>query len=153
MEWMILPLKRYADFRGRSRRKEYWMFMLFYWIVSFVIMAVMFAGVPWSSIDNPKASVEPVFGVLFIGGIVLFGLWYFATLIPALAVTVRRLHDRGMSGWWYAGLLIAGFIPLVNLLILPGYLVLLVFLCLPGEEKTNKWGPSPKDPGQASVFR
>lgn len=63
MEWMILPLKRYADFRGRSRRKEYWMFMLFYWIVSFVIMAVMFAGVPWSSIDNPKASVEPVFGV------------------------------------------------------------------------------------------
>jgi len=153
MEWMILPFKRYADFKGRSRRKEYWMFILFYWIVTIALGAILLAGIEWETLGSPEKMGESDIGPLGILGIILMVIWYIATFIPALAVTVRRLHDRGLSGWWYAGLLIAGFVPLINMLILPGYLALLVFLCLDGEPTPNKWGPSPKDLGQASVFR
>lgn len=153
MEWLILPFKRYADFKGRSRRKEFWMFQLLYWIVSAAFLAMIFAGIPWGEMGGSGAGGPPDFGYLIIVGLSLYGIWYFATLIPFMAVTVRRLHDRGLSGWWYAGLLLLGFVPLLNALTFPGYLVLLVFLCLDGEEKPNKWGASPKDPGQASVFR
>ncbi|RJY08966.1 DUF805 domain-containing protein [Aurantiacibacter aquimixticola] len=155
MEWMLLPFKRYADFKGRSRRKEFWMFQLFYWIVVIALLAIMFAGLPWETFgddyDGGQGS-SPDFGFTFIVGATLLGLWYLGTFIPQLAVTVRRLHDRGLSGWWYAGLLIAGFVPLINLLVLPGYLILLVVLILPGEEKPNRWGEDPKDPHHAEVF-
>lgn len=152
MEWMILPLKRYADFRGRSRRMEFWMFQLFYWIVSIVLMLVPFSGFPWSDLESWNPEQDWGGMIVFLIGMGLFAIWWLATLVPFLAVTVRRLHDRGMSGWWYGGLLIGNFVPLLNVLTFPGYLVLLVFLCLPSEERANKWGPSPFDPGQASVF-
>lgn len=153
MEWMILPLKRYADFRGRSRRKEFWLFMLFYSVVTIALFTFFIAGLAWTDIGRDATTQLSNIGGPFLLGGAIFLIWYLATLIPMLAVTVRRLHDRGLSGWWYGGLLIAGFVPLVNLLILPGYLALLIFLCLDGEKGANKWGPDPKDPGEASVFR
>ncbi len=156
MQWMILPFRRYADFRGRSRRMEFWMFQLLYWLVSMFLFLLLFSGY-WRSalFDDSSATVVPPtteFPAMLIMGFGMMSIWYLGTLVPMMAVTVRRLHDRGVSGWWYAGLLIAGFLPLVNLLILPGYLVLLVFLLLPGQEGPNKWGPDPKDPHLVSVF-
>lgn len=153
MEWMILPFKRYADFKGRSRRKEFWLFQLLYWIISAAFIAVNIATFPWGFSGAQDEDGTFGFETLLIAGMLLYGVWFFATLIPFMAVTVRRLHDRGESGLWYAGLLVLGFVPILNGLVVPGYLVLLVFLCLPGEEVPNKWGASPKDPGQASVFR
>lgn len=162
MEWMILPLKRYVDFSGRSRRLEFWMFQLLNLLVYGVLIAMFFSGFPWAEMmansQTGAADVQdPVealamFGPLFWIGAGLMALWGLGTFLPALAVTVRRLHDRGISGWWYAGLLIAGFIPLVNIVAMIGYLVLFVFLLLPGEDGPNKWGDNPKDPGQANVF-
>ena len=93
MEWMLMPLKRYADFSGRSRRKEYWMFVLFQMLllVPLVLIAITLDG---------DAS----------GG----GLFLIAVLIPGLAVQVRRFHDQDKSGW----LVLLGFIPYIGGLIL-----------------------------------
>ena len=162
MNWMILPLRRYVDFTGRSRRLEFWMFQLLNLLVYGVLIAIFLAGFPWTELaanaeqaeSDPQSAIQlfSMFGAAFWIGASLMFVWWLATLIPALAVTVRRLHDRGVSGWWYAGLLVAGLVPLVNILAFFGYLVLFVFLVLPGQQGANKWGPNPKDPGQASVF-
>ena len=162
MNWMILPLRRYVDFTGRSRRLEFWLFQVLNLLVYVVLGALFLSGFPWTELaanaelaeSDPESAIQlfNMFGATFWIGAVLMFIWWLATLIPALAVTVRRLHDRGVSGWWYAGLLVAGFIPLVNIIAFFGYLVLFVFLVLPGEQGANKWGPNPKDPGQVSVF-
>ena len=159
MEWMLLPFRRYADFRGRSRRMEFWMFQLLNVIVWFVIMAIGFSGFPWGEMmSGDAAQVEAQMqgmdgiGAGFWVAIVLAGLWGLGTFIPALALTVRRLHDRGLSGWWYAGAIVLSLIPLVNILAFFAYIALFVIFVLPGERGPNKWGPDPKDPGQASVF-
>ncbi|MWV27462.1 DUF805 domain-containing protein [Erythrobacter sp. GH3-10] len=159
MDWMILPLRRYADFRGRSRRAEFWWWTLLYYIITAVLLAITFSGFPWEAIINESLAPDlieddpfEVFGAGLWVGAGLYGLFFLATFIPNLAVTVRRLHDRGMSGWWYGGLLIASFIPVIDMLAFFGYIALFIICILPGQEGANRWGPDPKDPSQASVF-
>ncbi|OCC22524.1 hypothetical protein MB02_16440 [Croceicoccus estronivorus] len=149
MEWMILPLKRYADFSGRSRRLEFWMFALLNVIVSFVLMTVMLAGgVSLAELENPGAGM-PAFGGLFWIAVILLLVWGLGTIIPGIAVSVRRLHDRDMSGWWYLGLIVAYMIPFVNLIAGIAFLVLML---LPGTPGPNRYGADPKDPMSADVF-
>jgi uncharacterized membrane protein YhaH (DUF805 family) len=98
MKWMFLPLKRYADFDGRSRRLEYWMFQLFIWIVIGVPVIATIAMTDMSGAseyDGGEAS--PFIGL----PLVFVGLFYLAMIVPMIAVTVRRLHDRDMSGWFF----------------------------------------------------
>jgi len=78
MEWYLKVLKQYADFSGRARRKEYWMFVLFN--IIFSIAAVTIDG--------------------FMGTYIFSPLYSLAVFVPSLAVTVRRLHDMGKCGWW-----------------------------------------------------
>ena len=85
MSWFILAWQRATDFSGRSRRKEYWYFQLFNGIV--VVFLALFA-VAFS--DENKLAMVPLF-LMFLYCLVLF--------VPALAVTIRRLHDIGRSGW------------------------------------------------------
>ena len=107
MNWYLEPLKKYAVFSGRARRKEYWMFILFNMVIVFVLGLIEgFAGSP---------------GVL--GGI--YGL---AVLIPTIAVFVRRLHDTNRSGWWW----LISFIPLIGAVVL---LVFMVQDSQPGENQ------------------
>ncbi len=119
MNWYLMALKRYVDFRGRSRRKEYWMFSLFQFI--FIVLVMI--------LDN-------VLGLTF--GILPYGFLYVAyvlgTFLPGLAVSVRRLHDTGRSGWW----LLIAIIPLI------GAIWLLVLDCMDSQPGENKWGPNPK---------
>ncbi len=128
MEWMLMPLKRYADFSGRSRRKEYWMFFLFNMIVLFGLAIV--GGILGAF--TPSATGEMGLG----GGLVigLFGLYALAIFIPSLAVQVRRFHDQDKSGWF----VLLGFIPYV------GGIVVLVFMCLEGTKGKNRFGDDPK---------
>jgi uncharacterized membrane protein YhaH (DUF805 family) len=135
MDWMLLPLKRYADFQGRSRRMEYWMFFLGIMIIEIVLFALlglMGAFTPRAD-GTPSAMLFPMFGILGI-----FGL---AIIVPALAVQVRRFHDQNLSGWF----VLLNFIPYL------GGLVVLVFMCLPGTKGPNKYGPDPLDPAGANV--
>lgn len=136
MEWMIMPLKRYADFSGRARRKEFWMYQLFVICLYFAVFLI--AGVlgvaTAGPTGEPPAAINFIVGLLFL--VVVFGL-----LIPSLAVSVRRLHDIDKSGWF----LLINFIPF-------GGIILLVFWCQEGTRGENRFGPDPKGTGVSDVF-
>jgi len=158
MEWMILPLKRYADFQGRSRRMEFWMFQLLNIIVAAILAGPFFfslmsasiaaAGDPNADVAAAEALLEGGMGLSMVG-LGIYGLYVLATFIPNLAVTIRRLHDRDMSGWWYLGVIAASFIPFVGFLASIAFLVLMF---LPGTSGSNRFGPDPKDPYAEDVF-
>ena len=101
-----LYFTRYADFKGRSRRSEYWWATLAIGILGTVIGAIL-PDLAW--------------------------IWTLATLVPSLAMCVRRLHDVGKSGWWY----------LISLIPLVGCILLLVWFCTDSKED-NQWGVNPK---------
>lgn len=151
LDWMILPFKRYAEFSGRSRRMEYWSFALLVFIVYIVLGGIMMAGgFPLAAMGDPSMmGAAPAPGVLFYVGAGLLGLFALAIFIPSLAVTVRRLHDRNMSGWFVLLFIVLSAIPLVGILVSIGWLVL---MCLPGTPGPNKFGPDPKDPAAVEVF-
>lgn len=121
MEWYRMVWQKYAQFDGRSQRKEYWMFALVNVLISLALCAaILFAFAIHST----------AVGIAFA---IICGLYGLAGLIPGLAVGVRRLHDIGRSGWW----LLIDFVPF-------GCFVLLVFLVLDGTPGPNQYGPDPK---------
>ncbi len=83
MSWFLLALKRYTVFAGRSRRKEYWFFTLFYLLILFGL-----------SIIDSFTRGTPTYGIGLLAGIFLLAMF-----LPSLAVTIRRLHDTSRSGW------------------------------------------------------
>jgi uncharacterized membrane protein YhaH (DUF805 family) len=118
--WMLLPLKRALDFQGRSRRAEFWWFTLFWALLAGVAAAIDVAllGIDLlADIFNGRA--------LLGAALLLF--------VPHLAVSVRRLHDQGMSGWWY----------LVTLLPTVGTLINIWWMSRPGTPGDNRFGPDP----------
>jgi uncharacterized membrane protein YhaH (DUF805 family) len=128
MEWYLKVLRQYADFAGRARRKEYWMFTLVNGVIS-VVLAIVDGVLNLNS------------GLLDIG--LLNGLYSLAVLLPSLGVGARRLHDTGRSGWW----LLISLIPLI------GAIVFVVFLATDGEPQPNAYGPNPKAvPGELAVL-
>jgi len=158
MEWMILPFKRYADFQGRSRRMEYWMFALLNFLVALVLagpFAFTYISAVIAAAGEPNADAAAVEAMMQGGlslsmiGIVLYVLYALAAFIPSIAVTVRRFHDRDMSGWWYLGLAVASILPLVGFI---ASIALLVLMVLPGTPGPNRFGSDPKDPYAADVF-
>lgn len=158
MEWMILPFKRYADFQGRSRRMEFWMFQLLNALITLVLAGPFFFSFVSASIassGDPAAEAAIMEDLiaggfsLSIAGLGLYGLYALAAFIPSIAVTVRRFHDRDMSGWWYLGLTVAGIIPIVGFL---GTIAWLVLKVLPGTAGANRFGLDPKDPYAEDVF-
>jgi len=138
MEWMVLPYRRYAEFAGRSRRREYWSFMLFYVIV-YAALNVLFGRH-----DVVEAPTGFFVGSRLTGGAgIAAGLFGLASFIPHLAVSVRRLHDQDRSGW----LLLLLLIPVL------GWFALLVLYCLDGTPGPNRYGPDPKHPFDTEAFR
>ncbi len=118
MNWDVEVLKKYAVFSGRARRKEYWMFSLINFLIYLVLMVI-----------------EGVSGLTRMGGIgPLTALYTLATVIPGLAVSIRRLHDTNRSGWW----LFISLIPLI------GGIILLVFMATDSDAGENQYGPNPK---------
>jgi uncharacterized membrane protein YhaH (DUF805 family) len=141
MEWMLLPYKRYFDFSGRSRRKEYWMFVLLNIIVAVLASALIFSEVPMTE-EAITAYEGQSPGTMFyvgVGILLIFGLF---TFIPSLAVQIRRFHDQDKSGWF----ILLGLIPYI------GGIIVLVFMCLEGTKGPNRFGPDPKDPASSEVF-
>ncbi|MCW1381534.1 DUF805 domain-containing protein [Novosphingobium sp. KCTC 2891] len=150
MEWMLMPLRRYADFKGRSRRKEFWLWVLLNMIVMTVFVGLFFAtGGYQTVIDAGKNGAFAVYGAMFSGFGLLFAVWGLVTLVPNIAVTVRRLHDRDLSGWWYLAVVLLAMIPYIGGLVNIGFLVL---MCLEGTHGPNRFGPDPRETGGAMVF-
>ena len=113
MNWYLEVLKKYAVFQGRAGRKEYWYFILFY-ILTYIVLAI---------IDGMTGTFSDGIGLLS-------GLYSLATLIPSLAVAVRRLHDTNRSGWW----LLISLVPII------GAIVLLVFMVQESQPGNNQYG-------------
>lgn len=158
MEWMILPFRRFADFEGRSRRKEFWMFQLLNAIVAVVLVGPFFVsyfgalvaagGAPGAEEAVLENMMANGIGLSLIG-FLLYLLYALAALIPSIAVTVRRFHDRDMSGWWYLGLTVVSLIPVIGFL---ASIAMLVFMLLPGTDGANRFGEDPKNPYSEDVF-
>ena len=121
----------YANFNGRARRKEYWMFTLFFFLITvviyflFALLAFFMAGDLINLMDTEWFPV--VFGFSLI-------IYFLIHLVPSIAVTVRRLHDTGKSGWLY----LLTFIPYI------GSLIIFIFTVIEGDKGDNKYGPDPK---------
>lgn len=106
--------KNYVNFKGRARRSEFWYGYLFYGLVTIPIALV--------TLDMETLTYGP-----------LFYLWSFATFLPLLSVTVRRLHDVNKSGWYY----LMGLIPLV------GWVFVLIALLKESDQGENRFGTQP----------
>lgn len=137
MNWMLLSYRRYAEFSGRSRRREFWLFALFQFLVSSAISAVF--GTPFYG-----AAAGGFSAAMLVGGTgaLVQNLFALVSFIPNLAVSVRRLHDQDRSGW----LLLLLFVPLF------GWFALFVLFCLDGTRGTNRYGPDPKNPTDLDAF-
>jgi len=133
MEWMLLPLKRYAEFSGRSRPREYWMYVLFLFLcmIGLTIVESMFGlGISDEWAYRNGWILEA--GASHQGG-PLIGLFALCAFIPLLAVAVRRLHDSDRSGWW----LLLAFLPLI------GALWLFILMIIGGTRGPNRFGLDP----------
>lgn len=113
MSWYLKVLKEYVNFKGRARRKEYWMFALIHFIICVILSSIQ------SMADM---------------GTVLSTIYSLAVFLPALAVTVRRLHDTGKTGWWV----------LISLVPVVGFIVMIVFLVGDSAAGDNEYGSNPK---------
>ena len=125
MSWYLAVLKKYAVFDGRARRKEYWYFFLFNLLIAIglgIIGVILGAAIGGTDSDS--------FPIIVITPLALYGL---AIIIPSIAVSVRRLHDIGMSGWWY----LLSLVP-------AGSLVLFIFALFDSKPGPNQYGPDPK---------
>ena len=114
----------YRNFKGRARRSEYWFIQLFL-VLTNLSAAVIDLALMNGDVDRFIANG---------GGGIIGLIWILATIVPALAVLVRRLHDTGRSGWWA----LIGFVPVA------GAIALLVFTVADSEAEQNSYGPSPK---------
>ena len=119
MNWYLKVVRdNYANFMGRARRQEYWMFAF----VNLIIMLIL------NTIDRVVFSADIA---------ILSSIYGLAILIPGIAVAVRRLHDTDRSGWWA----LLGLIPIV------GTIILIVIMCFDSTPGTNRFGPNPKHIG------
>ena len=115
---------KYADFSGRATRSEYWYFYLFNFLVVMVYFFAVITTAVTSGIDSSALSyLQAIYAIYALG-----------VMIPSLAVTVRRLHDTGHSGWWI----------FLNLLLVIGSIVLFIWFITDSDPDTNEYGENPK---------
>lgn len=123
MNWYLKVVRdHYLDFKGRARRQEYWMFVLINILIS-IALGVIDGVLGLNFGEDGNGFLSTIYGLI--------------VFLPSLAVTVRRLHDYGKSGWWY----------LLILLPIIGWIILFIWLCKEGENGQNQWGPNPKGVG------
>ena len=175
--WALRPLKRYAEFSGRSSRAEFWWFFLFTMIIYFVMLFAM--GALGSGIASVNPGTALVTGT-FSGFMIVVGLFWLALFVPMLAVQIRRLHDSNRSGWWLGGFWLlyvlymgaafsvvasvgqnpqtppsmGGFaaVGVLGLAFFIYSIVLLVFFCLRGTPGPNRFGDDPYGANVEEVF-
>jgi len=178
MEWMVMPLRRFVDFAGRSRRMEFWIWFVLMLAVNIVFLITFFVVVGGTAAlmeaGREGAAANPTALIASMG---ILGLVYFlvelALFLPSLAVTIRRLHDSDKSGWWVmifwgpyllstvaslmqfaardsvAPALISGIFSLIWLL---SCLVMIVLCLLDGTRGPNRYGGDPKGHSHGDVF-
>jgi len=172
MRYFLKCWKHYADFKGRARRKEYWMFLLFNYIISTIIGLVYYTGVMFQFLSLKTSGYDLATEGFFFGNGWVFAVfciaiaYCLAALTPMLAVIVRRLHDIGRKGTWVwllavpiplycifyfcmfslVAVIILGILMMICSL---GITVLYIVLgCIDGQKGENQYGPNPKEVGE-----
>lgn len=129
MSWYLKCKKNYTNFKGRARRKEYWIFQL----INIIFLLFLY-------ILDLKLNTGTIINNRYIG---FFSFIYeIFILLPTLSVTVRRLHDIGRSGSW----IFISFIPIV------GVIWLIILMCVEGSVFDNEYGSNPKDENQSESY-
>ena len=131
MNWYLKVWRQYADFSGRARRTEYWMFCLFNMLIMLLLYILFIIGI---SLESYALEMAIIF---------LYCIYALATIIPNLAVSVRRLHDVGKGGGWI-------FISLIPFI---GGIWLLILMCTDSQQGVNKWGENPKTDSGDNYYR
>lgn len=124
--------KKYAQFNGRSRRSEYWLASVMNMIIVMAFDFIMFIPMMIDITNNGVPSGLTA-GIMGIFGLLIFA-YAMAILVPSLAMSVRRLHDTGRSGWFL----------LLNLIPYIGGIIIFVFSVLDSQPGANQYGPNPK---------
>lgn len=131
--------KRIVDFKGRARRREYWVAYLWNIVIMLILLAFLYGGIFLCMDFRTEEFQFNLFGIILcvVFGLLLlvFGILYEVGMI---AVSVRRCHDIGKSGWWFLWCILGSFLCGI------GGIVWLVFSFMDSVPETNKWGPSPK---------
>lgn len=120
MEWYLKAFRNYATFKGRARRKEYWMFQLFNLVVLILL----------ASLDGFLGLKIGTYGIFY-------SLYSIAAFLPNLSIQVRRLHDIGRAGEWA----LIGLIPIVNIIF---FIVLIIWNMQDSKPGENRFGLNPK---------
>ena len=114
MNYYLDAWKKFSEFDGRSRRKEFWIFALINVAINYLINFLI-----------------PYLGLV---GWIIMGAFGLAILLPTIAVAIRRMHDIGKSGWWVC----INFVPLI------GSIWYLILTAKDSERNSNQWGACPK---------
>lgn len=170
MKWYIECFKRYADFNGRARRKEYWWFMVINFIIILIctiglivpLLKTLYANAMSGTELEAYEETDIILAVLKNPFLYIYFFYYLAVLIPGIAVTVRRLHDIGKSGFWafliYGGSLLGSISSVFQesnigayfTLVLISFAILivsLVWMFSNSQYGPNQYGPNPKGEG------
>ena len=123
LAWMLLPLRRYAQFDGRSSRREFWLFLLAVNVILGALALIWMLDTNYFGQTGALGSLA--FAILVLG---MLGV-----IVPYIAVQVRRFHDQGRSGWF----------ALINIIPYIGAIIVLVMMAIPGTEGENEYGPDP----------
>ena len=182
MRYFLKCWKHYADFKGRARRKEYWMFLLFNYIISFALGMVYYIGVMLQVLSKISSGefddiTSGIHAYMYMGTgwvMVIFCImmaYSLAVLLPTLAVIVRRLHDIGRKGTWLLLLLvpivfvaiiffnmsslwIVLTVGIISCIYSFGITVLYIILgCIDGQKGENQYGPNPKEIEEAEMIK
>lgn len=129
---------QYATFSGRARRSEFWWFYLFMVIVNSILgslvgVAQLTAGSSTQVVDGVTIT-SPVWSPFLTLTVIIASVWWLATLLPTLAVQVRRLHDSDRTGWWWW----------LIILCCVGPIILIVFWVMEGTRGPNRYGADPR---------
>ncbi len=126
----------YANFKGRATRSEFWWFYLFYLLISWALYIIGFAVCTVAEVGTSEGGslMNGLTNGLIVSEI-LYGVFALIVVCPWLAVSVRRLHDVGTSGWY----LLVGLIPIV------GTILILIKTLSPTHPVSNDYGPVPQD--------
>jgi len=127
--FLLCLTANYANFRDRARRKEYWSYALF-WFIVMIAISLVGVALDMAAGNHDTNGDVPIFTAVGLG------LWVLATIIPGIALSVRRLHDIGLSGWFA---LLFAVLSLISI----GGLIQLVVALIPSQKHDNKWGPVP----------
>lgn len=152
MEEMIAPYRKlYRLVEGRSSRREYWLFFVLAVVLHLIPFVLLSSAIGELGSIDPQQAGRALAGMGLIAIVMMVPLYLIlaVTWLAMAALSVRRLHDAGLTGWIYLALLLCNFVPLINLFV---WVVYLGMMALPGTPGPNRYGPPPGETDSSAVF-